>query len=82
MRISEFLFSLYQKGITVQLEQKNLKISVSGGALPLEIKNQLRERKEEIIAYLSDKQSNNDRITPLPIADRSNPIPASSSQRG
>jgi len=75
MIVSEFLLSLYRQGITVQLDQENLKISASRGALSPEIQKQLHERKEAIIAFLLDKQAASDKNFPLRRVDRSQPIP-------
>ena len=57
MNVPEFLLSLYQQGITVQVEDGNLQISDPKGALSPEIQNQLRERKAEIMAFLLEEQA-------------------------
>lgn len=82
MKVSDFLLSLYQQGITVQVEQEKIKINAPEGALSPEIQNQLREGYAEIIAFLLDEQVAGYMELPLRRADRSQPIPASSSQRG
>ncbi len=82
MNIPEFLFSLYQQGIIVQIEQENLKISAPKYALSPEIQDQLRERKAEIIAFLVQEQAISYTSIPLRHVDRSQPIPVSFSQQG
>jgi hypothetical protein len=52
MNVSEFLFDLYQQGITVQVDHANLKVSAPEGELSPFIAEQLRENKAEIITYL------------------------------
>ena len=82
MKISEFLSFLYQRGVIVQVDQGNININAPRGTLSPEIQDQLRERKEEIIAFLAGEQAVGYEYTPIRRVDRSQPIPASSSQRG
>ena len=81
MKIPEFLASLFQQGITVQVDQGNLKISAPKGALSSEIQDQLREKKAEIIVFLLEEQAVSNTNLPLRRVDRSKSIPVSYAQQ-
>ncbi len=81
MNVSDFLFSLHQQGITVQVEDDNLKISAPRNSLSPEIQSQLHERKDEIIAFLLAQQAIRYKNFPIQRVDRSQPIPLSFAQQ-
>ena len=80
MKVIDFLLSLYQQGITIQVEQENLKISAPKGVLSPEIQNQLREGKAEIIAFLLEEQAVRYTNIQLRRVDRRQPKPVSFAQ--
>ncbi len=82
MNVSEFLFFLHQKGITVHVERENLMITAPEGSLSPEIQKVLREEKAEIIAFLSEAKAVSNKSNRLRHVDRSQSIPAAASQKG
>ncbi|MGE5339903.1 MAG: amino acid adenylation domain-containing protein [Candidatus Omnitrophota bacterium] len=56
MSIVNFLYELKKIGISIQLEDRNLKVKIASGKIPPDIIAQLKERKEEIIRFLDMAQ--------------------------
>jgi amino acid adenylation domain-containing protein len=81
MNISELLSLLHQRGISLEIDQGILIINAPKGALTDELKDRLKEMKEELISFLPTQHAIDFQVE-IPKADRSKPIPASSSQRG
>ena len=81
MNVPEYLSSLRARDIVIDAEQNNLKINAPKGAVTLEIQNTLRENKAQILAHLLSQKTVQARAS-IPRADRDQPIPASSAQRG
>jgi aspartate racemase len=81
MMVSEFLSSLELKGILIQIDRDNLKISAPKGVFSPEIQDLVNERKAEIIAFLRKKQAGSTASSLPRHVDRSQPIPVSFAQQ-
>ena len=81
MMVSEFLSSLELKGILIQIDRDNLKISAPKGVFSPEIQDLVNERKAEIIAFLREKQAGSNASSLPRHVDRRQPIPVSFAQQ-
>ncbi|MGE5339902.1 MAG: amino acid adenylation domain-containing protein [Candidatus Omnitrophota bacterium] len=80
MSIVNFLYELKKLGISVQLEDRNLKVKMVSGKIPPEIVAQLKERKEEIIHFLKMGAMSGKYVEIQPVEEREY-YPLSSAQK-
>lgn len=78
MSMFDLLANLHQKNIRVTAENGQLKLDAPKGALNEDLLRQLREQKNDILAYLESAAHQNERITPC---DRSGSLPLSFAQQ-
>jgi amino acid adenylation domain-containing protein len=79
MSVPQFVNSLRQKGVLLELDRDGLKVNAPKGAISPEMREELKNQREHVIAFLQAEK--NGILVQAPV-DREKPIPASPVQRG
>ena len=80
MNVLDLLTSLRKANIQISLVDEKLKIKAPKGAVTPEIKQQLSDAKEEIIAFLKEAAAPTQAASSIPVVDRNGELPLSYTQ--